>query len=194
MKMLVGLGNPTEEYAKTRHNVGFWLVDKVAEKLGISFQGEEKGLVAKAKIGADTVLIVKPMTYMNKSGECVGQLARYYKVDISDIVVCYDDMDLPVGLVRIRPKGSPGGHNGLKSLVQHLGGEAFPRIRIGIGRPNADVIDYVLGEFNADDKAKVEAAIDYLLPAAHCIFTDGIDMAMNKYNPKKAKNNEGSTA
>lgn len=190
MKIIVGLGNPGNEYKDTKHNVGWMLVDALADKLGAgSWRQMEKGLVTDVRIGSEKVLLVKPQTYMNNSGECVGPILRYYKLETEDLIICHDDMDIPAGTVRIRKKGSAGGHNGIKSTIAHVGSEKFIRVRIGIGRPlpQWSVIDHVLSPFSAEDVPKIKEAIDYLLPAVECIVEQGVDMAMNKYNPKKEK-------
>lgn len=190
MKIIAGLGNPGNEYKDTKHNVGWMLVDALADRLGVSTWKEmEKGLVADARIGTEKVLLVKPQTYMNNSGECIGPIMRWYKLEPEDVIVCHDDMDIPAGTVRIRKKGSAGGHNGIKSTIAHVGSENFSRVRIGIGRPlpQWSVIDHVLSAFPAEDVPKIKESIDYLLPAVECIVTEDVDMAMNKYNPKKAK-------
>lgn len=190
MKIIVGLGNPGNEYAKTRHNVGFMLIDALAEHLNISLWKDKfNAQIAEGRIGAEKVLLVKPQTYMNNSGEAVGPLMRWYKVNPEDIIVAHDDMDIPAGTIRIRKKGSSGGHNGIKSLISHIGSENFARVRLGIGRPlpGWSVVNHVLAPFPAEDKTAVDGAIKYLIPAIECIITDGIDIAMNKYNPKKQK-------
>lgn len=190
MKMIVGLGNPGNEYADTRHNVGWMLLDALAGHLRITeWRSREKGMVAEGRIGSEKVLLVKPLTYMNNSGECVGPLMRWYKLAPEDVMVAHDDMDIPIGTIRIRKKGSAGGHNGIKSLLQHIGAEEFGRIRIGIGRPPAGwtVINHVLAKFTAEERAEIGHAIDYLIPAVECMVLEGADMAMNKFNPKKPK-------
>ena len=191
MKIFVGLGNPGAEYAKTKHNVGFMLADKLAEKIGAeSWREKFNALVAESFFDGEKILIVKPQTFMNLSGEAVGSLTNFYKISAEDLIVAHDDMDLPVGKIRLRPKGSGGGHHGIESIIQHLGGEKnFPRVRIGIGRPpqNWTVNNHVLSPFNPEDAEKISEAIENLIPAVICIFRDGIDMAMNKFNPKKKK-------
>lgn len=190
MKIIVGLGNPGNEYAKTRHNVGFMLIDALADNLNITLWKDKfNAQIAEGRIGTEKILLVKPQTYMNNSGEAVGPLMRWYKLEPEDIIVAHDDMDIPAGTVRIRKKGSSGGHNGIKSLIAHLGSENFARIRLGIGRPlpGWSVVKHVLAPFPAEDKIEVDKAIDYLIPAVKCIITDGLDIAMNKYNPKKQK-------
>ena len=197
MKIIAGLGNPGAEYAHTKHNVGFMLVDVLAEKLGAaSWKEDFFSALTEVRIGGEKVFLVKPLTYMNNSGEALGPMLSYYKLDVDDLVVVHDDMDIPAGMVRIRRKGSSGGHNGIKSIIAHVGGEDFARVRIGIGRPPAGwtVIHHVLAPFSTEDAPKIRAAIDYLLPAVESIVTDGVDFAMNRYNPhkKKTKKQEGS--
>ena len=190
MKVIVGLGNPGREYAQTKHNVGFMLVDALADKLGI-FNWQEKfdALIAEGRLGTEKILLVKPQTYMNDSGRAVGPLMNWYKLSPEDLIVAHDDMDIPAGTIRIRKKGSAGGHNGIKSVLAHLGDEHFSRVRIGIGRPlpGWTVINHVLAPFQEEDVPKIKEAIQYLLPAVECIVTEDTDKAMNLYNPKKVK-------
>ena len=191
MKIIAGLGNPGSEYAKTKHNVGFMFVDALAEKLNIADEWKLKqdALVAEGRIGTEKVLLVKPLTYMNESGRAIGPLLSWYKLAPSDLIVIHDDMDIPAGMIRIRRKGSAGGHNGMKSILYHVQDENFARMRIGIGRPlpGWTVVKHVLAPFSAEDAAKIQEAIAALLPAVACIVTDGIDLAMNRYNPNKVK-------
>ena len=191
MKIFVGLGNPTPEYAATKHNVGFMLADKLAEKISASEWREKfNALVAESFFDGEKILIVKPQTFMNLSGEAVAPIMNFYKLDAKNLTVAHDDMDLPLGMIRLRPKGSGGGHHGIESIIQHLGGEQnFPRVKIGVGRPpkNWTVNHHVLSPFAKDDAEKISAAIDELVPAVLCIFKEGIDNAMNKFNPKKSK-------
>ena len=194
MKIFVGLGNPTAEYAATKHNVGFMLADKLAEKISATEWREKfNALVAESFFDGEKILIVKPQTFMNLSGEAVGPLMNFYKLGAEDLTVAHDDMDLPLGMIRLRPKGSGGGHHGVESIIQHLGGEKnFPRVRIGVGRPpkNWTVNHHVLSPFTAEDAQKISAALDELVPAVLCIFKEGIDNAMNKFNPRKVKAHE----
>ena len=197
MKIIAGLGNPGAEYAQTKHNVGFMLVDALAEHLNAPAWKEDFfSAMTEVRIGGEKVFLVKPLTYMNNSGEALGPMLSYYKVDADDLVVVHDDMDIPAGTVRIRKKGGSGGHNGIKSILTHVGSEDFARVRIGIGRPPAGwtVINHVLAPFSSEDAPKIREAIGYLLPAVECIVTDGVDLAMNRYNPhkKKARKQEGS--
>lgn len=192
MKIVAGLGNPGSEYAATKHNVGFMLLDALAAKLNISasdWQEKDNALVAKVRIGTESVLLVKPLTYMNESGRAIAPLMNFYKLAVTDLIVVHDDMDIPAGTIRLRKKGSAGGHNGIKSILAHVGDENFSRVRIGIGRPLPQwtVVNHVLAPFTAEDAPKIKAAIEYLLPAVECIVTDGIDVAMNKFNPKKGR-------
>ena len=195
MKLIVGLGNPGSEYAKTKHNVGWMFVDRMAERIGATgWKEKEKGMVAEGRVGAEKVLLVKPMTYMNNSGECVGPLMRWYKLGPEDVLVVHDDMDITAGTIRIRKKGSAGGHNGIKSLIAHIGSEKFIRVRIGIGRPlpGRTVINHVLEPFAAENVPRIAEAIEYLQPAVDCIINEDVDMAMNRYNPKKVKKAKNS--
>ena len=190
MKIIVGLGNPGREYAQTKHNVGFMLVDALAEKLGIAdWQSKFDALIAEGRMGTEKILLVKPQTYMNESGRAVGPLMNWYKLMPEQLIVAHDDMDIPAGTIRIRKKGSAGGHNGIKSVLAHVGDENFSRVRIGIGRPlpGWTVINHVLAPFQEEDVPKIKEAIQYLLPAVECIVTEDIDKAMNLYNPKKVK-------
>ncbi len=191
MKMFAGLGNPGAEYAATRHNVGFMLADALAARWdATSWRTKQDALVAEARLGTEKILLVKPLTYMNESGRAVGPLLSWYKLDPSDLIVAHDDMDLPVGTIRLRKKGSAGGHNGMKSILYHVQDENFPRVRIGVGHPvhgREQVIRHVLSPFSGEDAQKIRKVIEYLLPAVECIVTEGIEMAMNKYNPKKEK-------
>ena len=188
--MIAGLGNPGAEYAQTKHNVGFMLVDALADRLNAPAWKEDFfSAVTEVRIGGEKVFLVKPLTYMNNSGEAVGPMLSYYKMTADDLTVVHDDMDIPAGTVRIRKKGSSGGHNGIKSIIAHVGGENFARVRIGVGRPPAGwtVINHVLAPFLAEDAPKIREAIGYLLPAVECIVTDGVELAMNRYNPHKKK-------
>lgn len=197
MKLIAGLGNPGSEYAATKHNVGFMLVDALAEHLGAeSWKTQQDALVAQTRIGGEKVLLVKPLTYMNDSGHAIGPLLAWYKLPPEALVVVHDDMDIPVGTVRLRKKGSAGGHNGMKSILYHVQEENFPRVRIGIGRPPLGwtVIRHVLSPFSAEDRPRIEAAIAYLVPAVVCIVTDGVDLAMNRFNPVKRKKAAGPEA
>ena len=190
MKIITGLGNPGTEYAKTKHNVGFMFVDALAEKLGVTeWKDKFDAKVGEGRIGTEKVLLVKPQTYMNDSGRSVGPVMNFYKLAPEDLIVAHDDMDIPAGTIRIRKKGSAGGHNGIKSILAHVGDEHFSRVRIGIGRPlpGWTVVNHVLAVFSEEDAPKITEAINYLIPAVECIVNEDVDMAMNRYNPKKQK-------
>ena len=189
MKIFAGLGNPGAEYAESKHNVGFMLADKLAAELNATdWRNNFNALVAETFLNGEKILIVKPQTFMNLSGEAVVPIADFYKIDLENLIVAHDDMDIPVGTIRLRKKGSSGGHRGVASIIQHFGGlQNFPRVRIGIGRPpvNWTVNNHVLSKFNVEDAPKISEAVENLIPAVICIFSEGIERAMNKYNPRK---------
>ena len=190
MKIIVGLGNPGREYVHTRHNVGFEAIDVIASLMNVDVTEKKfKAFMAKGMYGGEKVILLKPQTYMNESGAAIGPMLTYYKVGLEDLIVVHDDMDIPAGMIRIRKKGGSGGHNGIKSIIAHVGGENFPRIRIGIGRPLSgwSVIDHVLAPFSSEDIPHIRTAIEMLLPAVSTMVTDGVDLAMNRYNPQKKK-------
>jgi len=186
MKMIVGLGNPGKTYEKTRHNTGFLVLDEIAKQCGVSsFQMKFKAQIANVVLNNENVILVKPQTFMNLSGESVGEIARFYQISSAEIIVIYDDLDLPVGKVRLREKGSAGGHNGMKSIIQHLHTQEFPRIRVGIDKnPMIPTIDYVMGKVEKDKQTIYEKAIQHAAKAA--IDFSGMPFAelMNKYNMK----------
>jgi PTH1 family peptidyl-tRNA hydrolase len=188
MKLIVGLGNPGMEYVGTRHNVGFETIDRMCEQYNIALTHQKmKGVYGQGMIAGEKVLLVKPMTYMNNSGECVGALARFYKLEPTDIIVIYDDINLAVGHLRIRKKGSAGGHNGIKSLIAHLGSEEFPRIRIGVGENvgDKDLIQHVLGHFPEEQLEAMAEAMDDAVKAAELMVAGDVQQAMNRYNGKR---------
>lgn len=191
MMIIAGLGNPTDQYKGTRHNVGFMVLDKLAEESRITVnQHKFKALTGAGFLGGQRVLLMKPLTYMNLSGESLRAAADFYKVEPEDILVIYDDISLEPGMLRIRKKGSAGGHNGMKSIIKHLGADTFPRIRVGIGgekHPNQDLADYVLGHFSKEELAELEGAIEKAAKAAELIAMDEIDEAMNRYSVGKKK-------
>lgn len=187
MKLIIGLGNPGKEYMNTRHNVGFNAVDALADKYNISINKSKfKALHGEGKLGNEKIVLVKPQTYMNLSGECVKSFATWYKVDPKDILVIYDDISLPPGKLRIRIKGSAGGHNGIKSIIQHLGTNEFERIKVGIGeKPQGwNLADYVLSRFTHAEMKIIDETMDDITSATDLIIEKGIQQAMNKYNPK----------
>ena len=188
MKLVVGLGNPGKQYEATKHNIGFMVIDAIADSVPHTpWKEEQSAEVCSITVDGEKVLLVKPQTFMNASGESVGPLMRYYKIDPSDVYCIYDDMDLPVGKLRIRPNGSSGGHNGIKSLISHIGTENFPRFRVGIGRPLPQwtVIDHVLAPFSEESQEKVQKGIKDTVKAVLGTLEVGIDKGMNLFNPKR---------
>lgn len=189
MYIIVGLGNPGYQYVGTRHNIGFMAVEELAERNKISLDiTKHKGICGKGTIGGEKVLLLEPQTYMNLSGESVRAAVDFYKIDPKEeLIIIYDDISLDVGKLRIREKGSAGGHNGMKSIIAHLGTDEFNRIRIGIGdKPRGwDLADYVLGHFAQEDRENVEAGVLHACEAVELILKDGISAAMNQYNNKR---------
>ena len=186
MKAIVGLGNPGRRYEGTRHNVGFAVVDELARRASVVFESSPaEALLAKWRYGADaeSVLLIKPLTFMNASGQAVGELARYFKVTLDELLVVVDEVQLPLGRLRIRPSGSAGGHNGLKSIIQHVGA-GFPRLRIGVGRgdPDWDLADHVLSKFAADEQDVAADAVTRAADAAEAFLAQGVGRAMNLFN------------
>lgn len=187
MKLIVGLGNPGREYHGTRHNVGFAVIDLLAKRHRIHVRTRRsKSLVGEGAIDGHQVVLVKPMTFMNLSGQAVGDLARRYRVKHSDIIVICDDVNLPLGRIRIRPQGSSGGQKGLKSIIHSIGGEDFPRVRIGIGSPRKDMVDHVLSRFAKAEQKAASEAVERAADALDAIITDGLEKAMNRFNPDQS--------
>lgn len=188
-RLIVGLGNPGPEYERTRHNVGFWVADAVAEKARAAF-AHEKGnaLVAWGRVRGRSVGIAKPQTFMNRSGAAVRNLVGRYGLDLDQVLVVYDDLNLPLGALRLRPGGSAGGHNGVQDIVDELGSDAFPRLRFGIGSdfPRGGQVDYVLSPFEDAAQPLVEEAVSLARDAAITFVCDGLTTAMNRYNRKTA--------
>lgn len=185
MRIIVGLGNPGRRYQGTRHNVGFAVADEAARRIGADFEsGRAETLTARHGRGPDAVLVAKPLTMMNLSGESVAGLAGFYKVDPASILVVADDVNLPLGRLRLRARGSAGGHNGLRSIIGCLGTEEFPRLRVGVGRgdPRRDLADHVLARFDGDERDEVERAIARAADAVDTFLAEGIEAAMNQYN------------
>jgi len=183
--LIVGLGNPGREYAGNRHNVGFDCVDLLAGKHGIALsKSQHKARLGTGQVAGRRAILAEPQTYVNSSGEAVGAVARYYKVAPEDVLVIYDDLDLPQGTIRLRPGGSSGGHNGIKSIIEHLGTQAFPRVRIGIGRPpgRMEPKDYVLQDFSAAEREGMAEVYDRVVDAVETFIREGIREAMNRYN------------
>ena len=188
MKLIVGLGNPGRKYAGTRHNVGFEIVDLIAERHRLEWDsGPADALVTRWR--ASGALLAKPLTFMNLSGHAVGELLRFFKIDFPDLLIVVDDVNLELGRLRTRASGSAGGHNGLKSLIAQLGTDAFARLRVGVGRGDArrDLADHVLARFDADERAVVVEAVGRAADAVELFVTDGIGPVMNRYNRKEDK-------
>ncbi|MDE7030562.1 MAG: aminoacyl-tRNA hydrolase [Lachnospiraceae bacterium] len=190
MYIIAGLGNPTREYENTRHNIGFMAVDALADKYNISVMDcKHKALIGKGMINGTKVVLVKPLTYMNLSGEAVRAVVDYYKADAeSELIVIYDDVSLDVGQLRIRKKGSAGGHNGIKNIIANLGHDTFLRIKIGVGeKPKGyDLADYVLGHFGREELDVMQDSLEKVDGAVNLMLADRVDEAMNQYNVKSS--------
>lgn len=186
MKWFVGLGNPGKEYESTRHNIGWMALDEAARRWGMAFgpNARLKGAVAEGRVEGEKVYLIKPMTYMNLSGECVRAFLDFYKADPADLVVVYDDMDTEIGSLRLRMKGSPGGHNGIKSIIAHLGSDQFHRIRMGISRPAAgsDIVSYVLAPFRKEEQAALQTTVEKAADAMQFCITNHFEKTMAKFN------------
>lgn len=185
MKLIVGLGNPGREYELTRHNIGFMAIDELAKRWNISLNEQKfKGVFGAGFVNGEKVILLKPLTYMNLSGESIRPLMDYYKIDVEDFVVMYDDLDIPVGKLRLRMKGSAGGHNGVKSTISHLGTQEFQRIRMGIDRPKngMKVVDYVLGRFTSEEIPDVNDSIEKAADACEEWLNKPFLQIMNTFN------------
>jgi len=183
--LIVGLGNPGRKYSGNRHNTGFMTIDRAAERHGIRFgKLQSKAAVASGQMVGRDVLLAKPQSYMNNSGQPVRSLVDFYKIPVDRLIVVYDDLDLPSGTVRLRPEGGSGGQNGMKDIIQHLGTREFARLRMGIGRPQGrmDPVDYVLQNFGKDEWEVMQIAFDTAVDALETWLTDGIQLAMSRYN------------
>ena len=184
--LVVGLGNPGSKYENTRHNMGFLALDILAEKEKLKFNKLRfKAWTATAELGGEKVLVMKPQTYMNLSGESVGEAARFYKIPPEHVLVISDDISIGAGKLRIRPSGSAGGHNGLKSIIQHLGSDKFPRIKVGVGSPQHaehDIVDWVIGKPMGEDAKVLTQALERAAEAVSAVIAQGPQKAMNKYN------------
>ncbi len=189
MYIIVGLGNPGREYQNTRHNIGFDVIDRLAESENIGLtEKKHKAVLGKGLVAGQKCVLAKPVTYMNLSGESVREMIDYFKVDeTTGLIVISDDVSLDVGQIRVRKKGSAGGHNGLKNIIAHLGHDQFLRVKMGVGEKPAgwDLADYVLGHFSAEERGLMEEACDRAAEAVRTMIADGADVAMNRFNSKK---------
>lgn len=183
MYLIAGLGNPGKEYDMTRHNIGFHTIDYIADKHSVKVNKlKYKALYGECRIGTEKVLLIKPQTYMNNSGESIIDFVKFYKVPIENVIIISDDVSLECGRIRVRGKGSAGGHNGLKSIIYHLQSDAFPRVKMGVGAPKHDMINHVLGRFAKDEIPVMEDAIIRADGAAEEIIKNGVSSAMNRFN------------
>lgn len=185
--LIVGLGNPGREYRGSRHNVGFMLLDRLAGGLGVSFSRvESRALVTKAEHLGNRLILVKPQTYMNLSGQAVSSLLRFYKVPLERLMVVYDDVDLPLGTLRLRPGGGSAGHKGVQSIIEKLGTQEFPRLRAGVNRPpgRMEAADYVLQDFSKDESELLQEVLSRATQAVLTFVSEGIVVAMNQFNPQ----------
>lgn len=191
MYIIAGLGNPEKQYDGTRHNVGFATIDCLSEKYGISLTEKKfRAVYGKGRIGEEKVILVKPLTYMNLSGESLGEMTAYFKIDPTrELIVISDDIDQEIGDIRVRPKGSAGGHNGLKNIILHVGTDEFARVRVGVGHKPAgmDLADHVLSHFTASQQKEMKESIERASEAVRVIMEQGTDAAMNRFNHKKSQ-------
>ena len=183
MILIVGLGNPGKQYEQTRHNIGFDVIDYMANKYNIDVNREKfKGICGEGFIENKKVILLKPLTYMNLSGESIRELANFYKLEDDEIIVVYDDISLDIGRLRIREKGSAGGHNGIKSIIQNLGGDKFPRVKVGVGQPKDNLVNHVLGKFSKEDRDHIDKVIPVVSDAIVEIVKNDAKESMNKFN------------
>ena len=181
--LLVCLGNYGRQYENTRHNIGFMAAERLIDKRSLRCNRLRfRALTEVIEFGGASVLLMMPQTYMNLSGEAVGEAARFYKIPPERVIVISDDISLPLGKIRVRGSGSAGGHNGLKNIIAHLGTDKFPRVKVGVGAPEHDIVDWVIGSFTAQERKTIDDALDRALGAAECIITDGVMAAQNRYN------------
>ncbi len=180
VRLIVGLGNPGREYRETRHNVGFMILDRLAARERAEFRTEKSWQAEVARTGE--FLLCKPLTFMNLSGQSVRPLSQFYKIEPAEVFVVLDDMALPLGKLRLRANGSAGGHNGLQSVIEHLGTQSIPRLRVGIGAAPGEATGHVLGRFDLEEKAALEQTLDRALEAIDCVREKGLEAAMNAYN------------
>lgn len=188
MYIIAGLGNPGSKYENTRHNMGFKAIDAMASEFGIDVnRAKFKGLIGEGRIGSEKVILLKPQTYMNLSGQSVREIMNFYKIPEENLIVIYDDFDLPIGSIRVRKSGGPGTHNGMKSVVQELGSRKFPRVRVGIGSSDGSTIQFVIGKVGKDEQQILDEAAGAAASAAADIIRIGIENAMNIHNTRKSE-------
>lgn len=191
MFLIVGLGNPGKEYDNTRHNIGFETIDYISNKYNIEINRKKfKGVCGEGFINNTKVILLKPSTYMNLSGESVAEAVKFYKLEKEEVIIIYDDISLEVGRLRIREKGSAGGHNGIKSIISHLASDVFPRIKIGVGQPKGGLVSHVLGKFNKEEIEVLKEVVEAVSVGVETIIKDSAKEAMNKLNGFKASNIE----
>ena len=187
MYLIAGLGNPGDEYKNTRHNIGFDVIDLISKKYNIPInRSKYRGMYGEGFIGKEKVLLLKPQTFMNLSGESIAEWINFYKLPREKFIVVLDDINLEVGRIRIRGEGSAGGHNGMKSIIKSLGSQEFKRIRVGVGAPKGELVSYVLGKFSKDDREKIEQAFEIAVSSIETTMENGIEEAMNRFNAFKA--------
>lgn len=188
MYIIAGLGNPGSKYENTRHNMGFKAIDAMASEFGIDVnRAKFKGLIGEGRIGSEKVILLKPQTYMNLSGQSVREIMNFYKIPEENLIVIYDDFDLPIGSIRVRKSGGPGTHNGMKSVVQELGSRKFPRVRVGIGSSDGSTVQFVIGKVGKDEQQILNEAAEVAASAAADIIRIGIENAMNIHNTRKSE-------
>ncbi len=191
MYLVVGLGNPGKKYENTRHNMGFMVIDRLSEMTGTSVDRLKfRALTGECIIGGEKVMLMKPQTFMNLSGDAVREAARFFRLAPSQIIVIYDDIDIPLGHLRLRKSGSAGTHNGMRSIVNLLGTDQFPRVRVGIGGASGDLVNHVIGKISSGEREVLDETVKRAADAVECFIKEGIDMAMNRYNTKKHKDEE----
>ena len=185
MKIIVGLGNPGKKYEKNRHNLGYMTIDKLSKKLDIELNKEKfNGLIGEKTLDGDKIMLVKPLTFMNLSGDCISEILNFYKVTPSSLVVIYDDIDIDLGKIRVKPQGKPGTHNGMRDITTKIGTEDFIRVRIGSGKPfpEQNLADFVLSDFSKDEFSIIDKSTDLAMEAVIEILNSGVHSAMNKFN------------
>ncbi|MCY6485706.1 aminoacyl-tRNA hydrolase [Clostridium aestuarii] len=189
MFLIVGLGNPGKQYDHTRHNVGFDVIDLLSKRYNIDMNRKQfKGMYGSGNIAGKKVVFLKPLTYMNLSGESVKEVIDFYKIPNDNILIMYDDISLDIGRIRIRKKGSAGGHNGIKNIIAHLGSDVFPRVKIGVGQPiTENLVSHVLGKFSQEDRQKLDQTFEVLEKTVETVIEEGVDEAMNRFNGFKAE-------